>query len=144
MTYSLFIDTFRKNLAMSFSTTFIFNPRREGIAFVCPSVRYTFLSAPYPLNPLMNMFIKLHLNVPLSETVCITHDSASQTQGQGHTSKSRDFPFNVVSAPYVLNLMFLSVIRCAKTMTQQRRFKVKVIGFTFHCRVRSIFPSKSK
>ena len=49
------------------------------------------------------MFIKLHLNVPLSETMCITHDSASQTQGQGHTSKSRDFPFNVVSAPYVLN-----------------------------------------
>ena len=31
------------------------------------------------------IFIKLHSNVPLSELVCKTHDSAMQTQSQGHT-----------------------------------------------------------
>ena len=29
-------------------------------------------------------FIKLHSNVPLSETVCRVHDPATLTQGQGH------------------------------------------------------------
>ena len=34
------------------------------------------------------IYIKLHLNVPLSEFVCRTHDSAIQTQRQGHNSRS--------------------------------------------------------
>ena len=33
---------------------------------------------------------KLHSNVPLSDLVYITHDSAMQTQSQGHTSRSWD------------------------------------------------------
>ena len=40
-------------------------------------------------------------NIPLSETVCRTHDSATQTQGQGHSSRSWDLPSNIVSAPYL-------------------------------------------
>ena len=35
-------------------------------------------------------FIKRHSNVPLSELVCRNHDSAMQTQNQGHTSRSWD------------------------------------------------------
>ena len=43
---------------------------------------------------LWTLFIKLHPNVPLNETVCRTHDSAMQTQGQGH---------QINPAPYLLN-----------------------------------------
>ena len=43
------------------------------------------------------IFIKLHPNVPLSEVVCRANDSATQTQGQGHTSRSWDLPLNSMS-----------------------------------------------
>ena len=52
-----------------------------------------FVSAPYLFNPLI-FFIKLYPDVPLIERVCRTHDSAMQTQGQGHTSRSWDLPLN--------------------------------------------------
>ena len=38
----------------------------------------------------ISYFIKLHTNVPLSEVVCRTNDSVMQTQGLGHTSRSRN------------------------------------------------------
>ena len=40
------------------------------------------------------IFSKRHPNVPLSETMCRTYDLATQTQGQGHTTRSCDLPFN--------------------------------------------------
>ena len=40
------------------------------------------------------IFIKLRPNVPLSETMCKTYNSDLQNQGQGHTSRSCDKPFN--------------------------------------------------
>ena len=40
-------------------------------------------------------------NIPLSETACRTHDSSTQTQGQGHSLRSWDLPSNIVSAPYL-------------------------------------------
>ena len=52
---------------------------------------------------LWTIFIKLQSNVPLSETVCRIHDSALQTQGQGHTSRSCDIQYNFMSAPYLLS-----------------------------------------
>ena len=44
---------------------------------------------------LLENFIKLHSNVPLNETMCITYDSATQTQGHCHTSRSCDLPFEL-------------------------------------------------
>ena len=38
----------------------------------------------------------------LIEMLCRTHDSAMQTQSQGHTLRSWDLPFIVMSAPYLL------------------------------------------
>ena len=75
--------------------------------------------------------------------VCRTQDSALQTQGQCHISRSWDLPFNFVSAPYLLNplifiklltQMFSSVRRSAGPMTQLCRLKVKV---TFQVRKRA-------
>ena len=87
---------------------------------------FTFMSAPY-LIPFERFFSKLHSNNHLSETVCRTHDSARQTQGQGHTSKSWDLPISFVSVPYLLNplkdflLNFTQIIilvkQCAVPMT---------------------------
>ena len=44
---------------------------------------------------LWTIFIELHSYVPLSEAVCRTHDSATQTQDQGHSSRSWYLPFNL-------------------------------------------------
>ena len=44
-------------------------------------------SASYFLDPL-KVFIKLHPNVPHSETVCRAHDSATKTKVHRHTSRS--------------------------------------------------------
>ena len=52
---------------------------------VCHSICNTIVSAPYHMNLLM-IFIKFCSNVPLSETVCRTHELSTQTQGQGHSS----------------------------------------------------------
>ena len=46
------------------------------------------------------IFIKLHPNVPLSEMVCRTNDSAMQTQGLGHTSRLKNLPLNFMSFKY--------------------------------------------
>ena len=40
---------------------------------------------------LCTIFVKLHSIVPLGETVCRTHDSATLTQGQGYTSMLWNF-----------------------------------------------------
>ena len=65
--------------------------------------------------------MKLHPYVPLTEVVCRTNGSATQTQGLVHTSRSRNLPLNLVSfkshQPFVrfsLNItqMFLSVSMC--------------------------------
>ena len=69
--------------------------------------------------------------------MCRTHDSATKTQGQGNTSRSRDFlPFNLVCGPYLISYlydflsnftqMFPSVRQCTEPMTQLRTVKVKV------------------
>ena len=66
--------------------------------------------------------------------MCRTYDSATQTQG--HNLKSCDLPLNFVSALYLRNKtelvslyfmqMFLLVRKCAESMTQLQRLKVKV------------------
>ena len=55
------------------------------------------------LTPIERFSFKLWSNVNLNETGCRAHDSAIQTQGQGHTSRSWDLPINFGSAPYLLN-----------------------------------------
>ena len=84
------------------------------------------------------ILIKLHPNVPFSETVCSSNDSDTKTQGQCYIFKVMWFlPFNLVSNPYLLsslNEFFLSsftqmlpsVKRCAEFMTQFRTVNVKV------------------
>ena len=98
---------------------------------------------PYLLDPL-NDFHKFHQDVPLSEAMCRTNDLATQTQCQGHTSRSWGLPLNLVSfespQPFVrfsLNItqMFLSVSWCADPMTlsyanSKSRSHFKVMGFT--------------
>ena len=66
----------------------------------------SFVSAPYLLNRLNFSFIILHSNVPFLEKVCITHDSATKTQYQGHSSRSQALPLNFGSTPYLLNALF--------------------------------------
>ena len=80
---------------------------------------------------------KLWSNVYLSETVCRAHDSATVTQGQGHTSRSWDLPLNFESAPYLLEAsrylmnplndfhQIFSLRRCAEPLTRLRRLKGK-------------------
>ena len=67
--------------------------------------------------------------------MCRTNDSVTQTQGEGHTSRSWDLPLMFVYfkslQPFVrfsLNItqMFLSVSWCAEPMTQLCKLKVKV------------------
>ena len=69
----------------------------------------------------------LHSNIHLSEVVCRTNDSASQSQGLGHTSRSKYLHFNFVSfespqplVRFSLNItqMFLLVGWCAEPMTR--------------------------
>ena len=62
---------------------------------IYPSIHVRSIS-PEPLR-LWTDFIKLHPNVPLSEVVCRTNGSATQTQGQGHTSRSWYLPLNFVT-----------------------------------------------
>ena len=73
------------NLSVTISRTYA-DPRSKSQLKVN---RFTleFGSAPYLMLPL-NDFIKFHLNVSLIELVCRIHDSAMQTQSQGHTSRS--------------------------------------------------------
>ena len=52
----------------------------------------------FRVHSISAIFIKLHPNVPLSETMYRTYDSSMQTEGQGHTSRSCDLPLNFVSA----------------------------------------------
>ena len=80
-------------------------------------------------------FIILHSNIPLRTTVCRIHDSATKTQGQGHSSCSKALPLNFVSAPYLLNpmkdfykffgQMLISLRQCAEPLTQLHRLWVK-------------------
>ena len=41
--------------------------------------------------------VKHHSNAPLNELLCRTHDSATQTKGQGHSSRVLPFIFGVCS-----------------------------------------------
>ena len=66
--------------------------------FVCvhsishePFERFSLISCPSNLTNRLLDFHWHHSNVPLFELVYRTHDSAMQTQSQGHTSKSWDF-----------------------------------------------------
>ena len=76
------------------------------------------------------IFIKLHPNVPLSEMVCRTNDSATQTQGQGHTSRSWNLPLNFVSfkspQPFVRFSLNITQMFLSEPMTQLCKLKVKV------------------
>ena len=83
--------------------------------------------------------IKHHPIVPLSETMCRAHDSATQTKGQGYTSGHVIYPSNRVHliSPepfdrFSVNFtqLFFSVRRCAEPMTQLHRLNFKVIQFT--------------
>ena len=104
---------------------------------------YPWISCPLHISwTLWTLFIKLHPNVPLSEVVCRTNDSATQTQGQGHTSRSWNLPLNFVSfkspQPFVrfsLNItqFFLSVSWCAEPMTRLCKLKVKVDHISMSC-----------
>ena len=91
-------------------------------------------------EPFERFFIKLHPNVPLSEVVCIANDSAMQTQGQGHTSRSWDLPLNFVSFELTICQIFielhsnvpLSELVCRthdSAMQTQSRSHFKVMGF---------------
>ena len=48
------------------------------------------------------ILITVWSNVHLTETMCRTYYSATQTQGQGHSLISLDLHLNFVSAPYLL------------------------------------------
>ena len=52
-----------------------------------------FVFAPYNKTH-RTILMKLHPNVLLSKSMCRIHDSATQTQDQGHTSRPCDLPFN--------------------------------------------------
>ena len=67
--------------------------------------------------------------------MCKIYDLATQTQGQGHNSRSCDLLFNCVRSisPKLFKLvssyfiyMFPFVRQCAEPMTQLQRLKVKV------------------
>ena len=91
-----------------------------------------FVSAPISWT-LRTIFIKLHSNVPLSETECKVHDLATETKWQSHRSGAIDFPLNFVLAPYLLNPLndfhqtFLSVRQCAESMTHLCRLNVNFV-----------------
>ena len=56
---------------------------------------YPWISCPLHISStLLTISFKFHPKAPLGETMCRTYDSATQIQGQGHTSKSWDLPFN--------------------------------------------------
>ena len=77
------------------------------------------------------IFIKLHLNISLSEIMCITYDPATQTQGQVHViypsmcvHSISPKPFELVSLNFIQ--MFLLVRQSKEHMTQPNWLKVKV------------------
>ena len=57
-----------------------------------------------------SIIIKRHSNVPLSELVNRTHDSAMQTRNQGHTLRSMSSAAEAFSVPHTV--VFLYTIRC--------------------------------
>ena len=86
------------------------------------------------------IFIKLHPNVPLGEVVCRTNNAATQTQGLGHTSRSKNLPLNFVSfkssqpcVKFSLNItqMFLSVLCKVKVTLQGHRILRRGIWLSF-------------
>ena len=60
----------------------------------------------------------------------ITHDFATQTQGQGHTFKASDLPCNDISWSFWTNFIKLHskvpLSECTEQMTQLCKLKVKV------------------
>ena len=92
----------------------------------------------YPLHiswSLWMIFIKLHLNITLSETMCWSYDSATQTLGQGRLQGNLIDPSipvrSISSEPFErfsldFTQIFLSVRGCAELMTLLCRLKVKV------------------
>ena len=86
----------------------------------------------------ISLELELHPNVPLSETVSRSNDSATKTlKGQGTISRSWDFftlLFSVwsyrLSSLNDLSLKFTQMLpslrRCTEPMTQVRTVKVKV------------------
>ena len=59
----------------------------------------------YPIHisfSVETIIIKLWSSVHISETVCGTHNSTMQTQGQGHNWRSWIWALHFLSAPYVL------------------------------------------
>ena len=95
----------------------------------------------YPLHisgTLKGIFIKLHPNVPLRETMCRIYDLYTDSRSRSHF-KVMWFTLQFVSAPYLLNTLndfhltslkcsSHSVRQCAQHMTQLPRLKVKVTG----------------
>ena len=87
------------------------------------------------LNPL-NFFEYTSPKCSLSGTVCRVHDSDTQIQDQGHTSRScSNIPLNFVLlhiSPksfewFTLNFTQILVRQCAEPMAQLCRLKVNVI-----------------
>ena len=81
-----------------------------------PWVCLRFMLVVFPDHTHLLFFIKPHSNLPLLEIVCRTHDSATQTQYQCHTSRSCDKPLNFVSAPYLmdpLNDFYQTSLKCS-------------------------------
>ena len=101
-------------------------------------------------EPFERFSFKFHLNVPLSETVCRTHNLAMQSEGQGHTSRSCDLPFHVrfispelserFSSDFTQNVP-LSKMVCRNydsAMQTRSRSHFKVMRFTSHFHVCSV------
>ena len=67
----------------------------QGQGHASKSWDLPFNSCPFHISwTLWAIFIKLQPNIHLSAMMCRPYDSVTQTQGQGHTSKSWDLPFN--------------------------------------------------
>ena len=90
---------------------------------------------PWISRTLCAIFVKLHPKFPLSETMCITYNWATQTQGQCQTSSSWIHPSVCVNSVYPepfgrfsfnFTQMFIWVRRCAELMTQLRSLQIKV------------------
>ena len=100
------------------------------------------------------IFFKLWSYVCLIETMCRTHHSTMPTQGQGHSSRSQFkvtglslwisclLCISYTSGRFSLNFgqMFTLVRRCAESISQPCRLKVKVMGLSLEFRVCSVSP----
>ena len=61
---------------------------------------------------LWTIYIKLHSNVPLSKTVCRTHDSSMHTQAQGHTSRLWDSAAGDLAVlPTAVLILFIKIYK---------------------------------